>query len=349
MVNNNNKNNNNENYIESPPSQIQTTSSNKYSIINNWSRGELIGSGAFGKVYLAIDKNTGSLFATKQVCLIKDIYGQHTFKHNLDSLRKEIELLSKLKHKNIVSYLGTSKSTRNLYVHLEYIEGGSLSQLIHEFGKLSLPLIQHYTIQILTGLSFLHSKGIVHRDIKPNNLLITKDGILKLADFGCSKQVIELSKFASYTGTSIYMSPESHRQKDVGKKADIWATGVTIIEMINGLGPIWINYTRLDLFLYISGKTFEQDFINDHHQILNINDGINQDCKDFIISCLKQNPIQRSDAQTLLNHSFIINKHLCLSELERNNNLSLRRLTSESSICRGIPNITRHISTDESV
>ena len=175
--------------------------------------------------------------------LIKDINGKRAFKDKVDALRKEIKCLSQLSHPNVVSYLGTSKSSRNLYVHLEFVEGGSLAQLIHEFGALSIPLIQHYTKQILNGLQFLHSKHLVHRDIKPNNILVSKDGCCKLADFGCVIEIMELREMASYIGTAIYMSPESHRQKDVCSKADMWSLGCTVIEM-----AIWWCYDFDDLF-----------------------------------------------------------------------------------------------------
>eukprot|EP01083_Nonionella_stella_P287945 980159_1 len=303
-----------------------------YSVITDWSRGELIGRGGFGNVFLAIDRNSGALFATKQVPLLRDINGKRTFQDKVDALRKEIKTLSQLSHVNIVQYLGTSRSNRNLYVHLEFVEGGSLAQLIHEFGALSLSLIQHYAQQILKGLQFLHQKGLVHRDIKPNNILVSKDGCCKLADFGCVKHLEELGERSSYTGTAIYMSPESHRQRDVCYKSDIWSFGCTIIECANGIGPIWLNFTRYKLFVYISGTKFDPKI----PQCL-ADDGV-----DFVRLCMMQKPESRADATTLLKHPFIVNKQ---GETRRTS--AFGRATSDSSIYGGLPNITRYVS-DES-
>ena len=309
-----------------PPSPPQSA----YCIIKDWTRGELIGKGGFGEVFLALDRKSGALFATKKVPLIRDIHGRRAFKGKVDSLRKEIQTLSHLSHPNIVQYLGTSKSSRNLYVHLEYVEGGSLEMLIKEFGTLSLQLIQHYTEQVLTGLAFLHSKGLVHRDIKPSNILVSKDGRCKLADFGCVKHFEELRKNTSFTGTAIYMSPESHQQRNVCPKADIWSMGCTVIEMVNGDGPIWFNMNHYQLFVYVSGNKFDPK----------IPASLGEDGMDFVSLCLTQRPENRADATTLLKHPFIIDKQLEMKKVH-----SFKRITSDSSFA-GFPNMTRHSSVE---
>ena len=149
-----------------------TSGDRSYSAIKDWVKGELIGQGGFAPVFMALDRSTGALFATKQVQMIRDKNRQRLFKDKVDALRKEIQTLSQLSHVNIVQYLGTSRSKTHLYLHLEYVAGGSLADFLSEFGILSLPLIQNYTQQILTGLEFLHSKGLVHRDITPSNILV---------------------------------------------------------------------------------------------------------------------------------------------------------------------------------
>ena len=208
-----------------------------------------------------------------------------------------------------------------------------MAQLINEFGVLSLPLIQHYTQQILQGLAFLHSQGLVHRDIKPNNILVSKDGCCKLADFGTTRHLDELCKRASYSGTAIYMSPESHRQKDVGHKSDIWSLGCSIIEMANGHGPVWTDYGRYKLFVYISSCNYDPK--------IPINLG--EDGMEFVHLCMMQDPDKRADADTLLSHAFMTQQQIDL----RRQHSSFNKMESNSSF-QTIPNITRYVS-DESM
>lgn len=152
-----------------------------------------------------------------------------------------------MSHPNIVSYFGSEIIDKQFFIYLEYVPGGSLKNLIYKLGNLNEKLLKIYIYQIVKGISYLHSKRIVHRDIKCANILISQDGVVKLSDFGVSSclsissdSLSESNLLKSLKGTVPWMAPEVINQNYYGKKADIWSLGCTIIEMISGDNP-WNN------------------------------------------------------------------------------------------------------------
>ena len=160
---------------------------------DNWTRGELIGQGAFGSVYLGMD-DSGHLMAVKQVSLgkIGGPQGAQKLAEHVKSLEAEVQLLQSLHHPNIVCYLGTERTTQALNIFLEYVPGGSIASLLAKFGSFKESVVRVYTKQIVMGLEYLHANGIIHRDIKGANILVDNTGLVKLADFGASKKIEDL-------------------------------------------------------------------------------------------------------------------------------------------------------------
>lgn len=146
-----------------------------------WKKGEMLGQGAFGVVYLGLNIDSGELMAVKQMAT------EDVSKRELSSLENEIQLLRNLRHPNIVRYIGTELNPESMSIFLEYVPGGSLKALIDKFGSLEESVARSYTRQLLIGLEYLHRHGIAHRDIKGANCLVGNDGVIKLADFGNSK------------------------------------------------------------------------------------------------------------------------------------------------------------------
>ena len=142
-----------------------------------------------------------------------------------------------------------------LTIFMEYVSGGSVSALLHKFGNFNERVIRLYTEQILSGLDYLHSHRIMHRDIKGANILVDHAGICKLADFGASKRLDMLTNAEgdrSLKGTPYWMAPEVVKQTGHGRQADIWSVGCTIIEMATGKPPFSQFTTHVAVLFHIA-------------------------------------------------------------------------------------------------
>ena len=209
-----------------------------------WIKGALLGMGSFGNVYLGLNGLTGELMAVKQVELPKvGSTSESKKKTMLEALQREFTLLKNLNHVNIVRYLGSQYDDQYLNIFLEYVPGGSVVALLSNYGAFEEPLVRSFVRQILCGLSYLHEKDIIHRDIKGGNILVDNKGGVKIADFGISKKVEDdiiaasMANRASLQGSVFWMAPEVVKQSHYTKKADIWSLGCLIVEMFTGDHP----------------------------------------------------------------------------------------------------------------
>ena len=210
--------------------------------VPKWIKGQLIGAGSFGSVYLALNALTGELMAVKQVELTNSSGAAEARKKSmLDALQREIDLLKDLQHPNIVQYLASSKEDDHFNIFLEYVPGGSVAAMLNSYGPLPEPLVRNFVRQILTGLAYLHGKDIIHRDIKGANILIDHKGGIKISDFGISKKVdaglLTGNHRPSLQGSVFWMAPEVVKQTSYTRKADIWSLGCLVVEMFTGTHP----------------------------------------------------------------------------------------------------------------
>lgn len=248
----------------------------------SWTKGELIGIGAFGRVFSALNNVTGELVAVKQVSFAKDEALQGRVAEHIKALEAEVEVLKTLKHENIVRYLGTEITEDSLHIFLEYVPGGSIASLLAKFGAFPEPVIRVYTAQLLRGLEYLHQKGIMHRDIKGANILIDKAGTVKLADFGASKKIEDLATVGSGSksirGTPYWMAPEVIKQTGHGRPADIWSLACTVIEMATGKPP-WSNYTAPVAAMFQIASSKDPPPLPEH---------LSREAKDFLLLCFNR-------------------------------------------------------------
>ncbi|KAJ9297892.1 hypothetical protein DTO271G3_4113 [Paecilomyces variotii] len=256
--------------------------------LKDYQLGDCLGKGAFGSVYRALNWNTGETVAVKQIRLA-DLP-----KSELRVIMLEIDLLKNLDHPNIVKYHGFVKSAETLNIILEYCENGSLHSISKNFGRFPENLVGLYMSQVLHGLLYLHEQGVIHRDIKGANILTTKEGLVKLADFGVASRTTGLHE-SSVVGTPYWMAPEVIELSGATTASDIWSLGCTVIELLEGKPPYWKLQPMPALFR----------IVNDDHPPLP--QGASPAVKDFLMQCFQKDPNLRVSARKLLKHPWIVN------------------------------------------
>lgn len=259
--------------------------------------GDEIGKGAYGRVYKGLDLENGDFVAIKQVSL------ENISQEDLNIIMQEIDLLKNLNHKNIVKYLGSVKTKTHLHIILEYVENGSLANIIkpNKFGPFPESLVAVYISQVLEGLVYLHEQGVIHRDIKGANILTTKEGLVKLADFGVATKLNEADlNTHSVVGTPYWMAPEVIEMSGVCAASDIWSVGCTVIELLTCVPPYYDLQPMPALFR----------IVQDPHPP--IPEGLSSDITEFLRQCFKKDALERPDARTLLQHPWIQNSRRSL-------------------------------------
>jgi serine/threonine protein kinase len=189
-----------------------------------------ISSGAFARVYLARRRATGDPFAVKVIR--KANIG---LKNQMNSVRAERDIMRRLASPFVVTFFYSFVGMNNLYMVMEYVPGGDLFSLLQNCGSLRENDARIYAAQIVAALRFLREHKVVHRDLKPDNCLVTADGHLKLADFGLS--FFGATGGNGRVGTPDYMAPEMVLSKPHGFEVDYWALGAMLFEMLAGVTP----------------------------------------------------------------------------------------------------------------
>lgn len=279
---------------------------NRYEVINvYW--------GGFGIVYKVIDRFWKKIFAIKTFQdkffktekVVRDFYGEAEMWISLGF------------HNNIVEAKYVIEIDYKPHLIMEYVDGGSLRELLRK-KKLTAKEIFNFANQFCTGMTYVSSMNpseeitIVHRDIKPENIMLTRDGVLKITDFGLAK-ALSTPALERPAGTPEYMAPEQFRTMDVDTRADIYSFGVVLYEMLTGRPPFWTED---------EGKRW--NFCRKHHQQTDpilprlINSSIPITLEKVVLKCLEKKPKDRyqsfKDLRTTLGNVYfrIFGQHLAV-------------------------------------
>ncbi|PVU91853.1 hypothetical protein BB561_004169 [Smittium simulii] len=253
--------------------------------MNRYQIGDCIGRGAYGAVFRALDTKTGCVVAIKQFKIDHD-----EAEDVLETANTEIDVLKAISHPNILKYYGHYKTESELNLILEYCEAGSLQSTIRKFGNISEKLAGIFIYQLLLALSCLHKNDIIHRDIKADNLLSTKDGVLKLSDFGTSRLY---NGKATMAGSPYWVAPEIITLNGATTASDIWSLACTTIQLITGEAPYQSFSVPSALFRMVN---------NDCPPIPS---NCSKDLKVFLEGCFVKDVNTRATAENLLNYSWI--------------------------------------------
>ncbi|KAL0065795.1 Protein kinase of the Mitotic Exit Network [Marasmius tenuissimus] len=275
--------------------------------------GNCIGRGQFGSVYRALNLNTGQMVAVKRIRL------DGLNEEEVTQLMKEVDLVKRLSHPSIVKYEGMARDADTLSIVLEYAENGSLGQTLKAFGKLNERLVASYVVRILEGLHYLHQSDVVHCDLKAANILTTKNGNVKLSDFGVSLNMRAMEKTNDVAGTPNWMAPEVIELKGASPKSDIWSLACTVIELLTGRPP----YGEIPNSMSVMFKIVEDDRPP-------IPPACSPLLEDFLKQCFNKDPAMRPSAELLCEHQWLKQNWGAHKELRPQDSIPfLRRVSAD--------------------
>jgi len=254
-----------------------------------------IGEGSFGTAYLVRSKGTGAHYVMKRIN-----FSRMTEKEKDEAMR-EVEVLAKMQHPYIVAYKESFEYDKNLYIVMDYCEGGDLYTVIREHAQkgryFSEDLILNWFVQICLALKHVHDRKILHRDIKSQNIFLTKGNNVKLGDFGIAKilkNTVDLAK--TCIGTPYYLSPEICENKPYNNKSDIWALGCILYEMA-ALKHAFVAGNMKNLIVKIIRGSYPQ--LPSHYS---------SDLRNLVQQLFKRNPKERPSINIILKRTFISNR-----------------------------------------
>jgi len=255
-----------------------------------------IGEGAAGEVFLANHGKSKEKFAIKKMPLNAQ---------NVKLLTSEIHIMKESDHKNIVAYKDSFRVDSQLWVVMEYMGGGCLTEILEQFDycQMNEGHIAWVCKETLKGLKYIHSLHRIHRDIKSDNMLLSSKGDVKIADFGYAAQLTQKKdRRNTIVGTPYWMAPELIRGQNYDTKVDIWSLGIMIMEMAEGEPP-YMEFPPLRALFLITTKGIPD---------LKEPEKWTKEFRDFVGKALEKDPEKRPSAVEMLKHPWL--KSACTGE-----------------------------------
>ncbi|PON59921.1 Serine/threonine protein kinase [Parasponia andersonii] len=276
-------------------------------VVGDYLVGRQIGSGSFSVVWHARHRVHGTEVA------IKEIVTSRLNKKLQESLMSEIFILKKINHPNIIRLHDIIEVPGKIHLVLEYCKGGDLSMYIQCHGRVPEATAKHFMQQLAAGLQILRDNNLIHRDLKPQNLLLSThddSSVLKIADFGFARSLQPRGLAETLCGSPLYMAPEIMQLQKYDAKADLWSVGAILFQLVTGKTPFTGN-NQIQLLQNIV-KSIDLNFPPDS------NDFLSSECKDLCHKLLRRNPVERLTFEEFFNHQF-------LSQKQPDDSLSSRR------------------------
>ncbi|KAM6912937.1 serine/threonine-protein kinase PAK 6 [Xenentodon cancila] len=247
-----------------------------------------IGEGSTGVVCIATEKHTGRQVAVKMMDLRRQ--------QRRELLFNEVVIMRDYQHRNVVEMFKSALVEEELWVIMEYLQGGALTNIVSE-TRLSEEQIATVCEAVLQALAYLHSQGVIHRDIKSDSILLTLDGRVKLSDFGfCAQISKDIPKRKSLVGTPYWMAPEVISKSPYGTEVDVWSMGIMVVEMVDGEPP-YFSETPVAAMKRLRDEPAPT--------VRNVSQ-ISPVLKDFLDRMLTRDPLERASATDLLEHPFLL-------------------------------------------
>ncbi|XP_062095465.1 serine/threonine-protein kinase ATG1c [Humulus lupulus] len=268
-------------------------------VVGDYLVGRQIGSGSFSVVWHARHRVHGTEVA------IKEIATSRLNKKLQESLMSEIFILKKINHPNIIQLHDIIEAPGKIHLVLEYCKGGDLSMYIQRHGRVPETTAKHFMQQLAAGLQILRDNNLIHRDLKPQNLLLSThddNAVLKIADFGFARSLQPRGLAETLCGSPLYMAPEIMQLQKYDAKADLWSVGAILFQFVTGRTPFTGN-NQIQLLQNIV-KSTELNFPPDSNNFLS------SECKDLCQKLLRRNPVERLTFEEFFNHPLLSQKLL---------------------------------------
>ncbi len=262
------------------------------------STGQRIGSGAYSTVYKGCNIDTNEIVAIKVVDLFSLTHREPHKKENLkERLKVEIKIAQSSDHPNLVKLLNVFESDDRVYLVFEFCNGGDLGKFLEERGALPEEEVKLYLRQIVCGMTFLNDNNIMHRDLKPQNILLQKEKdtdeyTIKIADFGFAKHTVPDVLSETVCGSPLYMAPEVLKHCPYSSKADLWSLGVILYEMVTGKRPV---VARTAVELVQNMRSFK----------IRIPSYLSRECKSLLMGLLRKKEKGRLSIEEIVSHPFL--------------------------------------------